>query len=546
MAVRQATYKFADLSSFLNTYDQHISKGSMFFNAGEIDKDVANEFKLDLVAPIIGRQGPILAQVVHRGPDGSIGVHLPDIPGSVADAFTSLFGFIGEVKDCLIASKQVVMRTDYNVVVKKLAVAETSQASPNAKPTKRTERGFPIPDTSRLKALVDGKMSDRSLRDAMVGLAVESTTGLLTIKCPNGTTRYGYWLRGGVVGWRTEPMNEDEVLGVLLFKAGQITADQIKASLEIMTEEGLRQGEALVQMGLLDFSTLIRVLGKQTEFILKNVLESKKGTWQFHVLPRLPEQFMSSQVNVPSLLFRALFAHARTMSPVEISKRIEPNLDRYLAIAVEANPILSEMSLTTKEKGLITVIQSNSWRLREVFSVSPLSKSLTSAFIWRLDELALLTMADKEDMSRTKARIADRLNRKKKQLQSGNYFDILEIHWVCLGSEVQSAYTRIKAEFARERFEIMDEAQEELLERIVIRIDEAFAELEADSSRRKYRATVIEKDAIINSAEMLGRQGEMGIMRRDRPAACAAFAKAAELDPRQSKFLDGMRRATTI
>jgi hypothetical protein len=155
-------------------------------------------------------------------------------------------------------------------------------------------------------------------------------------------------------------------------------------------------------------------------------------------------------------------------------------------------------------------------------------------------------MADKEDMSRTKARIADRLNRKKKQLQSGNYFDILEIHWVCLGSEVQSAYTRIKAEFARERFEIMDEAQEELLERIVIRIDEAFAELEADSSRRKYRATVIEKDAIINSAEMLGRQGEMGIMRRDRPAACAAFAKAAELDPRQSKFLDGMRRATTI
>ena len=87
MAVRQQTYEYASLAVFLKAYEEHISKSSLFFTAGAIDKDVANEFKLDLVVPLIGRQGPIPAQVVHRGPDGSIGIHLPEIPGPVAKAF---------------------------------------------------------------------------------------------------------------------------------------------------------------------------------------------------------------------------------------------------------------------------------------------------------------------------------------------------------------------------------------------------------------------------------------------------------------------------
>lgn len=549
MAVRQATYEFADLASFLKSYEDQISKASLFFEAGALDTDIANEFKLDLIVPLLGRQGPIPAQVVHRGPDGSIGVHLPEIPGPVDDAFKKLFGFVGEVRDYLVASSQFVPRGDYNAAVKKLARAETSLAAAGeagGRGPKRAGRGIPIPDTSSLAAVLEGPMSDRSLRDAMVGLAVQRMTGLLTVKYPDGMTRYGYWLRGGPVGWRTEPMNEDEVLGVLLFKAEQLTADQIKASLDIMKTEGIRQGEALVQMGLLDFSTLIRVLTKQSEFILQKVMADRQGDWQFHVLPRLPEQFLTSPLKVPSLLFRALYTHAREMSGGEIARKIEPSLDRYLAVSKESDHVIAEMQLSKKEQGLIDVIQSNSWRLREVFSVSPLGRGQTSAFIWCLDELALLTMADQEDESRTKARIAERIDRKKRQLTGGTHFDILELHWVCLKSEVQEAYTRIKAEFEIGRFKTAEPEQIVELERINVRIEEAFATIEDDTGRRRYRADVIEKDAIANSAEMLGKQGEMAIMRRDRAAACGAFAKAAELVPGESQYRDGMRRATSV
>ena len=113
-------------------------------------------------------------------------------------------------------------------------------------------------------------------------------------------------------------------------------------------------------------------------------------------------------------------------------------------------------------------------------------------------------------------------------------------------SEVNESYERLRTEFRTERFSGLDAKQIADLEAISARIEEAYAVLENDTGRRRYRADVIEKDAIANSAEMLGRQGEMAIMRRDRAQACGAFAKAAELVPGEPSFRDGLRRATSI
>jgi hypothetical protein len=333
----------------------------MFIEPGGVDKDVANEFKLDLVIPIIGRHGPITAQVVHRGPDGSIGVHFPAIPGSVQQAIDSLLQFVEEVKTLLIAEGAVVDKATHAKVLGQLALAERATASGPAaaastKAPKRAGRGIPIPDTSGESPTLSGSMSDRSLRDAMVGLAVEKSTGLLTVKYPSGVVRYGYWLRGGPVGWRSEPLNEDEVLGVLLYKAEQITKEQIAQSLEVMKRDGSRQGEALVDMGVLDFSKLIRVLGKQTEYILQRVMQDRNGEWSFHVLPRLPEQFLAPSAKVPALLFRALYGHAREMPTSELNDKIQPHMDRYLSIAGGAEHVFQELMLSKKEYGFVDVV----------------------------------------------------------------------------------------------------------------------------------------------------------------------------------------------
>ena len=548
LAGRHATYEYPDIATFLKAYEESISKSSLFLPGGAIEEELANEFKLDLIIPMIGRQGPIPAQVVHRGGDGSLGLHLPEIPAKVKSEFDKLFDFIGTVRDYLVDSQQLIGRKEYNDLVRRLATVETKirqeQVDDSSGPRRRG-RGIPIPDTSSLSPTLSGQMSDRSLRDAMVSFAVERSTGLLKVAYADGGARYGYWLNGGPVAWRAEPMREDEVLGVLLFKAEQITKEQVAESLEIMKAQGCRQGEALVEMGVIDFTKLIRILSKQVEYVLQQVMAERTGEWSFFVLNRLPEQFMPAPLRVPSLMFRALYSHAREMSMSQLDEKIQPNLDRYLSIESDAQHVLNELQLSKKESGFIDVVMSNSWRLREVFSVSPLGRGQTSAFVWALDELGLLLMNDQEDESRAKARIGDRIERKKRQMR-GTHFDVIEIHWVCMKSDVTEAYKRLKAEFDVGRFPNAEPFQIEDLELINTRLDEAFQVLESDSNRRRYRAEVIEKDAIANSAEMLGKQGEMAIMRRDRREACGAFAKAAELMPSNPSFRDGLRRATSI
>jgi hypothetical protein len=64
VAARSASYKFPDLSTFLKVYEESISKNSLLFKGGDIDSDVAQTFKLDLIIPVLGRQGPFEAQVL--------------------------------------------------------------------------------------------------------------------------------------------------------------------------------------------------------------------------------------------------------------------------------------------------------------------------------------------------------------------------------------------------------------------------------------------------------------------------------------------------
>jgi hypothetical protein len=542
MAKRHLTYSFGSLTEFITTYESAISKGGLFIDADRFEGELAAELKLDLVLPIIGRVGPLRAQVVHRAPDGGVGVRIPEMGEEAKQAFRKIFELVAEVRDYLVTTGQYISRADYDQAVQ-VAQRGAAQAGAGGGGRPRpASRGFPVPDMSSSESALQGSMSDRSLRDAMVQLAVEQVTGLMMIKYPDKSIRYGFWDRGGPVGWRTDPMAEDEVLGMLLFKAEQVTQEQIAQSLEIMEQTGSRQGEAFVQMGIMTYPQLIMVLGKQNEFVLQRVMQDRLGDWSFHLLPELPEQFLASAIKVPSLLFRALYSRARDLSSAELTTLLLPHLDQYLALDPASRQVISEIKFMKKERGLIDVIEGSSWRLRELYSVSPMSRAVTSAVIWALDEMGFLVFELTEDLERYLARVSGRISRKKSQLKD-THFGVLELHWICMDEDVGANYRRLKEEFKADRYHDLPEARLEDLGKINVRLDEAHAAVEAERARRIYRATVIEKDAITQSADLLGKKGEMAIMRQDKAEAISCFSKASELVPSEAKYRDGMRRS---
>jgi len=562
MALRRATRTYESIPEFLEEYNSTLAQGGIFLPPGTTRRELANEVRLDLVLPIVGRVGPLTAQVVHRAPDGGVGLRLPHVADEAREAFSRFMDTIAEIRTYLIETGDLLPREDITELETELAqtradlesaqarIEDLESAGPPASggaPARRVGRGFPVPDLSGVESALSGDLSDRSMRDAIIHLAVERTTGLLTINGADGTTRYGFWSKGGPVGWRSEPLQEAEVRGVLLFKAKQINRDQLAESLSTMEERGCRQGEALIDMGVLSFPQLIMVLGSQVEYVLQRAMRVREGTWTFHTLADLPEQFLPPALRVPSLLFRALSKRARELRSSDLADSHRGNLDRSVYLADDVGQVIEEIKLQPLEAKLLDVLRSNAWRLRELFSVSPLSKHQTAAMLWAFNELGFLRYESGEDTERAMRRVAHRIERKKKQLTRATHFDVLEVHWISLPREIEANYQRLIGEFDAAGFGVtLPEALELQRAQVADRIEQAHAVLSKESSRREYRKSKVEAFMIVQSADLLAKKGEMAIMRQDRREACSCYAKALELVPNRAEFADGLRRATAI
>jgi tetratricopeptide (TPR) repeat protein len=402
-----------------------------------------------------------------------------------------------------------------------------------------------VPDVSSAAAKVTGSLGDRSLQDAVLRAAVERWTGLLTLTLDDGRTRYGFWNKGGPVAFRTDPVAEDEVLGVLLFQAGQITKEQLGASLERMKESGQRQGEAFIDMGLMTFSQLIMVLGKQAEFVFSRLLAEVSGTWSFHDLDVLPEQYLPPPARAPSLIYRALLSRARAMPAAELASAHRDNIDQYIKFNAELVPVLADIQFDANERKLLGILRGRTWRMREAFSVSPISRQATACVLWALMEMGFLGFERTEDRERYLRRLTEQVSRKTRQLANCTHFDTLEVHWISLPAEIQSAHQRLLEEYDPAQYEDPPGELIRAMEFVRQRLGEAYAVLSSDDRRRTYRKELLEPMMIRQSAELLSKKGEMAIMRKDRREAMTCFAKALELQPGNPAYREGMQRART-
>ena len=392
MAVRSATRRYPSLRAFLEDWQATMRLGAITLPPGTIVGEPAAEMKIDLVMPVAGRLGPIEAQLWHQLPDGTVALRVQEWPPAVKQGMDAVFDTVADLRSWFVQSGQL-NSGDHNAIaeLEKLrarirqlesrpatVVVHSGEGAPAGDSGKVITgydevgkpifaRGLAIPDVTELAPTLAGKLGDRSLRDAVMEMAMERVTGLLTIRYANGKTRWGFWHRGGPVGFRSDPIAEDEVLGVLLFRAGQLKREQLEESLNLMETTGVRQGEALVEMGVFTFAQLVLLLQKQCEFVFQRTIKETGGEWAFHVLDTLPERFIAPPLRAPSLLFRALRTHAKDLPAEELSNTLRPWLDRYVYFVAGAERLFAERKLGVDEQGFPEIVSSTRYRLAELF-----------------------------------------------------------------------------------------------------------------------------------------------------------------------------------
>lgn len=551
MPVRQATRRYPDLASFLREYPSTLGVGALVIPGDALDGEPAAELRVDLVLPMVGRVGPLVGQVVTTMPDGGVALRVVQTPVQVEAAVRQLQGFVEEARLWLLETGAVVLPgaepTAPSSQVESTPVVEVPRpvfAAPAPPPAGEVRpRGLVVPDLSGQPAALSGALSDRSLRDAMMAVAVEKRTGIFTLQRPDGRTRWGYWQRGGPVGWRTEPMEEEEVLGVLLYRAGTLNKEQLQESLALMERTGVRHGEALIEMGLCTFPQLVLMLQKQTEYVLQRALRERDGEWTFHLLEDLPERFLAPPLRVAGLLYKALLAHARQMPATELGSLLKPWFDHYVFLAPGVEKTIEEMKLSTDEQAFVQILHKTPYRLRELAAVSSLSRAHTAAAVWCLHDLNLIEFRSETTGVREKERFERDLAARRTASKGATLFERLDLHWICTAAEVDAAVKRARAEWGPAVAAKVGEQYRPALEEISAGVEEAARVLGNDASRREYRASIIEKMKIEQSAEMLAKKGEMAIMKEAWREAQDCFTKALELRPGTPEFKEGLSRS---
>jgi len=375
--------------------------------------------------------------------------------------------------------------------------------------------------------------------DFLMDAGKKQWTGLLYID-QGSQRRFAYFDKGAVVAWRSDPVIETEVLGILLYSFKQITEDQLKQSLQLMEEKGIRQGEAFVELGIMNFPQMVTVLSKQVEFILQQVRKKKKGEFFFYET-NLPEKFLSNKLYYINLLMRDLRAKGSRLGTKALFKNITPNFGKKVFLDSELLPILRFGVFTPQERKTLQLIQSRPVALRELMKVSPLPKTEINSFFWMMNELGAFSFdapTNRKNVQPKKVQINPDilLNEKIQELEKGTYFDLLGLHWICVNADVERQF-----EAEKKRLELLKGRREYAL--IVSGMQEAYNTLISPENRRDYRTQLFHKKFLKQAALILAQEGEKAISAKNKVLACRCFVQAIDLCPNEAAYKDGLRRA---
>lgn len=559
MAQRYAKLDLSDLSAFVTTWTGSLEQGAVVIPADAVDDELHATFKLDLALPFGRRAGPIECQVIQRMPDGSTAARIPDMPPAVGRTAKQVFRVIDQVRAYLLDTGSVVEPGSQEAVaapvepeqapVAQVAPAVVPRDAPPESLHEHRPDGYRLPSQVADQAEASGSLKDRSLRDFLVDAALNESTGLLTVVEPDGVKRFGFWMGGGPVGWRREPIRQEETLGGLLLRARKIDQDKLEQALDRMRETRVRLGSVLVDMGVIKAAQLGVVLRKQAEFILQLIFRSNEGVWAFHPCDGFPERFLIQPVNVPEVLFRAMVAHSKNINSERIYAGLRPSLNHHVKIRGSAEALLESFEWTKNETRFHTLLKTEP-RLRRVFSITPLTKAETLGSLWALNDLGFIQFGQddtkREDRSRMLRRISGPIQARAKLVASANAFDVLRLSWICCSPEVEAAYTKWSGRFARDRFPDLPDELDRALADIERATTDAYERLRDDDQRRQARLDLVGQTLIDDSAALLADKALELESERQWREAQRCWAQAVDLCPDREDWREKLHRLRAV
>ncbi|GEM_PF-4860408 len=325
-----------------------------------------------------------------------------------------------------------------------------------------------------------------------------------------------------------------ELLGNLLVAARAISREELERFLKESEAKKLRLGELLVEKGVLSRTLLQKILRKQVELKVIDLLLWNECEKEFTVQKNFDLPFIY-ELSTGDLLVKAL---RKKLTNEEITRFIEERLNFYIYPAPD--PVFSwgEFELDQKERILVDIIKEKPRLVREVVSLSPLMVLGTYRILTIFIRLGMVVLQEKRLEEENVDIIVEKLKEKLEKLYRDNYFERLVLHESAVGEEVKEAYRREKENYSSSKFPD-DERIKELLAKINALLDEAYENLKDQQKRIEYRKSLFSQNKLAFEASIQYEKGELELLREEFRDAYYLFKSARELNPDVPEYLSG-------
>jgi CheY-like chemotaxis protein/curved DNA-binding protein CbpA len=408
--------------------------------------------------------------------------------------------------------------------------------------------GVPAATVSSERLSIEGDLAESGFPRILHNLYSLRATGLLHLEHKN-VKKVIYIRNGYPIFVRSNLVRE--FLGQRLLRAGLLTEDQLRESLQRAKPQDQRHGMALIEMRLLTPHQLHDILREQVLEKILGIFAWPEGRYRFLQVREFKQNVTSINLSPANLILQGLRKHA---SRTQLAEILEPHLDRYLQEAESPLYRFQEIDLTGNDqrildncKGTVTLNEILQRHILTRNEVEPLLAALlsTGILVSVREEPAAAEEAGAEETEELRARRAAFMKDYTWMMEQ-DYFTLFGVSETGSREQIRKAYYGLVKKYHPDRFFEQDVLADlrDKVNALFQRISDAHETLVDEQARAHYvndlkaesRSSSATPEKFLE-AENAYQKGMAYLRSHQYRDAEKAFAEALELRPNETEYL---------
>lgn len=194
-----------------------------------------------------------------------------------------------------------------------------------------------------------GNIKNISLPKILTYLHRNRKTGMLIITTPAFTKKI-YLMKGDAVF--ASSTYEDDRLGEMLVKAGEITMKQYDASVELLKKTGKRQGSILLELGYLTPKKLFWAVKYQVKEIIYSLFQLEDAEYVFEEGDTPLQEAITLKMSMGNLIYEGV---KKIDNWTRIRKEM-PTTETILKLSSDPVKLFQDVELSSQDKKILSMV----------------------------------------------------------------------------------------------------------------------------------------------------------------------------------------------